>query len=288
MPAYPLARCLPCLSLLVGAITGCQEFHDYRPVAIQALDAETKAPIAGANVRISYPLSEHALAPYDSLGTTDQEGIVRLRAAPYDKAGAQVEASAQGYLRQEKSLTADAVRAIEPPGWFEQVEQRPVSFVVELYAEPRPTVELIVPRDYRGLIKAHTHFREDIPCPKGQRIFRYEVRSTGEVDVSGPSLLMRLLPPDFHAVFADGTSLGPQPKDAEIGFWPLRTEGSTQYFWVGTRDQLDNFRRDEFARSVTTSQPASTPKAQGGGKHGRRGNPAPSDPSVMPAGSNSP
>ena len=288
MPNHRLARCLPCLALLVGAIAGCQEFHDYRPVAIQALDAETKAPIAGANVRISYPISEHAFAPYDSLGTTNQEGMVRLRAAPYDTAGSQLEASAQGYLRQEKSLTADAVRSIEPAGWFEKVEQRPVSLVIELYAEPRPTVELTVPSDYRGLVKVETHFREDIPCPAGQRIFGCEVQSTGEAVVSGPLLLTRLLPPDFHAKLGNGTPLGSQPKDAEVGFWPLRTEGATLYFWVGTRDQLDNFRREEFARSVTTSQPSGPPKSQGGGKHGRHGNTAPTDSSLTPAGSDSP
>jgi hypothetical protein len=73
---------------LLAVAPGCQAFHSYRPVPVLVRDAESKQPIPGAHVRISYPLMEPAYAPpADSSGPTGADGVARLRAAPYGEAG---------------------------------------------------------------------------------------------------------------------------------------------------------------------------------------------------------
>ena len=86
--------------------------HTYRPVAVQALDAETRQPIPGATVRLWYPGVEPARAPYDLFRTTGDDGIAHLHAAPYGEGGVMMEVTAKGYLFAEKDLTVEAVQAI--------------------------------------------------------------------------------------------------------------------------------------------------------------------------------
>src|ERR1700733_2519280 len=182
-------RCLIYPVLLLALACGCQTLHRYRPVAVLARDAETKKPIPGAEVQLSYPLTQASLAPYNSRGTTPEDGIVRLRAAPYGDLGVRVEANAPGYMYEEKYLTVAEVQAIEPAHWFEDVDRRPAAVVLELYADPHPTVELVVPTDYRGRIKAQFHIEPDAPCPPGQRCFTFTVPPSGVVQMIGPPLL---------------------------------------------------------------------------------------------------
>src|SRR5262249_35647654 len=152
---------------LLALAAGCQSFHSYRPVVVQVRDGETRQPIADAEVRIWYPMTVGSIAPYDSSGLTGADGVVRLRAAPYADACVVLDANAKGSLYETRDIPVAAVQAIPPPGWFEAVEQRPVSFVLDLYPGPRPTVELVVPAGYRGLVKVEVRPREDVPCPPG-------------------------------------------------------------------------------------------------------------------------
>jgi hypothetical protein len=269
-----LARPLSCLAFLLAAASGCQALHDYRPVSVQARDAETKQPIPGAQVHISYPLTEHAVAPADSSGTTGADGVALLRAAPYGHAGIAVQATAPGYMFENKTLTVEAVQAIEPPSFFCNDSPRPVSFVVDMYAEPHPSVELVVPTGYRGLIKAEMQFRDDAACAPGQRTFTYDVQPSGSAQVIGPPLLRRVLAPDFHAKFSDGTPLTGHPENANLGFWWLRSEGNTQIFWVGTQLEYDNIHHASEREGTGEPRVSSTPKAAGrGGHRGGKGNP---------------
>jgi hypothetical protein len=206
---------------------------------VQAIDADTKQPIPGAEVRISYPFAQPSHAPCNSSGTTESDGIARLRAAPHGDDCVLVEVNAPGHLRESKTLNAQAVQAIEPAHLFEAVDRRPASVVLEVYAEPRPTVELIVSAGYRGLVKVEVQIREDTPCAAGQRRFSYPVPSSGEVEVSGPPLLRHVASQDFCAHLSDGTPLSCQARDAEVGFWWVSGDGHFQTFLVGTRDQFD-------------------------------------------------
>jgi len=231
---------LLCLVFLLVIAPGCQALHRYRPVAVLARDAETKQPIAGAEVRISYPFTPPTCAPWDSSGTTDRDGVVRLRAAPYGESGIMVDVTAKGYMFEGKGIPTEVVAAIPPAGIFETVARRPVDFVVELYAEPHPTIELVVPAGYRGLIKVEVRAQDDVPLVPGQRCFSYVVPASGAVQVVGPSFLRRVFPQDYRARLADGPSLTRQAKDAELGFLWLKSESGWQYFVVGTRREFDD------------------------------------------------
>jgi len=254
------------VSLLLLA-PGCQALHRYRPVAVLARDAETKQPIAGAEVRITYPFTAPTCAPWDSSGTTKADGVAHLRAAPYGENGIMLDVTAKGYMFEDKGIPIEAVVAIPPAGIFEAVARRPVNFVMELYAEPRPTIELIVPVGFRGLVKVDVQIKDDAPLVAGQRCFSYIVPASGAVQATGPSLLRRVFPQDYHAKVADGTPLTRQAKDAEIGFWWLKSESGCQYFVLGTRNEFDDLR----SAYEKTGEGHSSGGSGGGRSHRHRG-----------------
>lgn len=239
-PIYPV--------LLAALAPGCQVFHDYRPAPIQVLDAETNKPIAGAQVRLSYPTLHPNYAPWTSAGQTDSDGIVTLRAACVPTSITMVEATAPGFMLESKELPAKMVQSL-------RTDKRPACLVLALYAEPRPAVELVVPAGYRGLVKADVQIPEDGPVAPGQRTFRYEVAPSGAVLVTGPPVLRRVLPQSFELTYADGVPLGRQAKQAELGYWWLKSEGDVQYFLVGTQQEFDNYRRVSTREERAISSP---------------------------------
>jgi hypothetical protein len=258
-----------CLVHTAFLLSGCQALHVYRPVSIQVRDAETKKPIPGAEVRLSYPLAQSSLAPWEPVGTTGSDGITRLRAAPYGEIGVLLDVSLPGYMSEQKSYPVEAVQAIKPAGFFESTDQRSVNFVIDLYAEPFPGVELVLPDGYRGTVKVTVKVRDDMACPPGQRLFSYVVPPSGIVQVTGPPLLRRVYSPDFHARYANGTVLNRQPQDDEIGFWSLDSEGENENFLVGTRAEYAALRRAEQHESGGHNR--SSGGKGGGGGRGRRG-----------------
>ncbi len=122
-------------ALLLALAAGCQVFRPGRPVSVIALDAETKKPIPGAELRISYPLSPAYRAPAESAGKTGEDGAAILLAASADE-GLAMEATAPGYLYEQKSLPAEAVPGIQNPFFPFGARWRPhaVPLVMELYA----------------------------------------------------------------------------------------------------------------------------------------------------------
>ena len=171
-----LARCLVCPVFLLATLPGCQAFHAYRPVTVLARDAETKKPIPGAQIRISYPLAQSSAAPWESVGSTNSDGTVQLRAAPYGDAGILVDAVLSGYMTEQKSYPVDAVKAIPSFHFFDSGGRHAPDFVVDMYAgKPFPQVELVVPNGYRGTVKAAVQIQDDAPFTPGQRrLFSYE------------------------------------------------------------------------------------------------------------------
>jgi hypothetical protein len=237
-------RLVHCLALLFALVSGCQFLHSYRPVTVLVRDAETKKPIPDAEIHLSYPLTRDSLAPCDSSANTGPDGLARLRAAPYGHYGVLMETNASGYQVESQDVSADAIQEVSPAHLFEDVNRRPADFVVELYAEPRFAVELIVPAGYRGLIKTTLHIDENVPCPPGQRCFRYEVSPRSDVvAVKGPTILRRVSPSDFKARYAGGELLGEKMDLVTVGFRWLKRDGDDNYFVVGTRNEYDQFRR---------------------------------------------
>jgi hypothetical protein len=261
-----LARCLVCPIVLIVAASGCQALHSYRPVPILVKDADTKQPIAGAEVRISYPFTENARAPWCSSGITGSDGVARLRAAPVGDIGILVELETRGYLSERKDLPIATVQALQPAHWFEEVERRPAAIVFEMYAEPRPTVELIVPSGYRGMVQVRVQAQDNAPCAPGQRKFSYVVSEPAVALVTGPSILAHVLPPDFVARYAHGQILSRDPKNGEPGLWWMKSEGEAQYFLVGTRGEFDILCRSDDSSGAHGRHSSSVGKGAGRGR----------------------
>jgi len=258
------ASYLCCAILQLGFAAGCQTLQGARPFPVMVRDAETKAPISGAEVVVSYPTSRSSLGPCDSSRLTGGDGIVRLWVAPFGD-GITLQAAAKGYLPESKDVAVTVIQRIAPVRLFEAADDRPANVTIEMYSEPQFTVELIVPIGYRGLIKVDVDLRDEIPCPRNQRCFSYPTSPSGDVRVVGPSLLRRVLPQGYHARYADGTPLDGEMSAAKVGFRWLKQEGKSQYYYVvGTQYEYDRFARDlrEEEKSSRGSQDA--------GKEGNR------------------
>ena len=262
-----------CLALVVAALCGCQS---YRPVAVEVRDAETKRPIPGAEVRISYPVKNTTFPPMESAGLTAGDGIARLQATPYGDAGTAFEVSAKGYMAEHRYLTAKEVEAFAPAGWFEDVTRRSPGMVLEMYAEPRPTVELIAPIGFRGMIKIKVQTQEGAPLKPGQRLFTYEIPPSGEVLATGHPMLRRVTPLDYKARYPDGTPLERTDNILTVGLRWLKCDGNTQYFVIGNLRDF-NEARQWLQREAAGQNQAADGKA--GGRHGKRGG----DPSAVSA-----
>jgi hypothetical protein len=270
-----LTRALICAVLPLAIASGCQALYPYRPISVLVRDAETKQPISGAEVLIDYPFTPPSHAPWDSSGTTAADGMARLKAAP---AGGDigVEARAKGYLFEDTILPPEAVRPGDTAHSAKAVDPHAPTVVLDLYAEPRPTVELVVPNGYRGVVKAELQIQEDAPCPPGQRCFSYEVPASGIISVTGPSLLHRVL--DYRFRYADGTPLTRRASGFDVGSWWLRNEGNTQFFVVGTLSDYEEMRHSDPKQGEDHRSPNGG-KGNGRGRRGGRGNPSSSDPS---------
>jgi hypothetical protein len=235
-------------------------------------DADTGEPLPGAEVRLSYPRTDSPLAPGDQFGTTGADGVALLRAAPYGDTGVVVGAAAKGYMPEEQFLS---IKALEEAG--------PARVILAVYSGPRPTVELVLPMGYRGVVHADVHIDEEAPCPRGQRCFRFEVPPSGVVQVSGPALLRRVDSPDFRARYTDGPPLTREAKDDEVGLWGLKSQGNRYTFLVGTHSQYTIYRSRPSEES-TGDGGGKRSSGRGQGKH-RRGGQPPSAPGTAGTGS---
>jgi hypothetical protein len=259
-------RCLAYPAFLAVLTSGCLSFRKSREVTVQVLDAETGKPVAGAEVRVHYPLVRASYAPPPAVATAGTDGIVQLKTAQVADLTAVVEATAAGYLCAAENLPVE-LEATTGRG--------PAPFALKMFAGPRPTVELVLPDGYRGVVKVQTRIQDDAPCTPGQRLFRYEVPSTGTVLVVGPPLFRRS-PPEFQARHVSGAVLGKHPRDTDIGFWWLQTEAPYEVYVVGTHDEFLALRPDRQEEEGPSIRPAG---GSGGRRGGRGGGGSPGGPS---------
>jgi len=260
--------------LVVFTAVGCQMMHPSIPVAVTIRDAETKAPIPGAEVVFLYPTDDSSSHARDSTGKTDPYGVAQIRAATGDDALPQIKISAPGYLPEQKGVPGDALRAIKAAEsfWSSTSHQTPVEIAMEVYRGPVPTVELIVANGFRGLIKVEVRIREDVVYEPGQRVFPRNVPSDGSVQVEGPPILRHDRGPVFCARYGDDNALIPTQdlKDDEIGFRWLRCEGRTEFFVIGTRAELEKYRRAT-AKGGGSDSGSDKGSGKGGGRRGGGG-----------------
>lgn len=238
-----LARYLLCLVCLFFLTTGCQVFHADPTLAVLVRDAETKKPLPTAEVYLCQRLKQDGVAPCHSSGLTHEDGIAQVRAEPGGEFGIQLQAIARGYLSETLNVTAESLKKIASTPARPPSEHCPADFVLEVYAEPGFTVELVVPPGYRGLVKADIQLQENLASPPGQRCFPFSVSPEGMVRINGPSLLQRVSAPDYRARYANGPLLG-KAMDAEtVGFRWLKGSGTEHFFVVGTQMDYETHHR---------------------------------------------
>ena len=247
--------------------------HAPVPVAVTIRDAETKAPIPGAEVVFMYPRdTEDPLSSVrDSTSKTGLNGVAQVKAATGDDAMPQVKISVAGYLTEQKILPGETLRAIKAADPFLSFSSNrtPVEVAFEVFRGPAPSVELIVANGYRGMVKVEVRIREDVVYEAGQRVFSRNVPSDGLVQVEGPPILRYDRGPVFSARYADTNVLLPTQdlKDDEIGFRWLRCEGRTEIFVIGTRGEWERYRRAGAKGSGSDSGSGKS----GGGRRGGGG-----------------
>jgi uncharacterized membrane protein YgcG len=234
-------------------------------VAVTIRDAETKAAIPGAEVALLYPTDDSLSHPHDSTGKTDPSGVAKVQALAGDDAMPQIKIVAAGYLPEQKGLSGEALRAIKAADafWSSSKNRAPIEIAFEVYRGPAPSVELIVANGYRGLVKVEVRIREDVVYEPGQRNFSRVVPGDGNVQVEGPPVLRYDRGPFFCARYADANATLPTEnlKPEDIGFRWLRTDGRTEVFVIGNRDEWERYRR---------AAPKSSGGDSGAGKGGRR------------------
>jgi hypothetical protein len=264
--------------LLMAAFAGCQSLHSYRPVVFLVRDAETHQPITEAEVQVCYPLTRPSVAPHDAKGSTNEQGTARLEVALVDDDVIHAEASARGYMTEGIRLPLEVVRACKPSPLFGNDEKRAINFMLDLYAEPRFQIELVLPNGYRGIVRADVQLQEQLPAAPGQRSYSYQVGPKGDVLVNGPVVLRHVMPRDYRARFADGTPLKTDPASTDVALRPLRAEGQVEYFVVGIESELTDLMPAHTAGDESHGHGGGKGGGRGGGgRHGRGGSSLNSD-----------
>ena len=248
-------------------LSGCQAFHAYRPIDVEVRDGETKQPIAGVEVKISYPLETDSFAPAESKAITGGDGIAHVQAAPYGRAGIRLDVRGKGYMSEVKYLSVEEVQAIEPAHWFADANRRRSVVVMEMFADPAPMVELIAPVGYRGPIKAEVQVRAELPTTAGQRSFSFPVSASGEAVAAGPALFRQVSSANMRVRFADDRPLTFRAKESALGYWYVKYEGRCYYFFIGTPADYEGYCKSQQNRDTPSG-------GDGKGKRGRKGSDA--------------
>lgn len=221
----PISR-FPILFLLIVPATGCQLLHPTPPLDISVRDAETKAPIPDAHVTVW----RASLETSPKSGNTGPDGAVKIPAPPTADTPLLYEVVARGYLTRQTDVPA--IRTAN-------------GGVLEVFAEPRPYVELVLPDGYKGLIRARIRVQPDVQVPFRQRQYAFNVPPSGVVDVILPPIFTRGSTPDIRVRYANGTTLPRTAKDYEIGCRWLQADAENGYiFVIGTQYETDEIRRN--------------------------------------------
>ena len=213
------------LLVIIVPFSGCQTLHPTAPVDVQVRDAETQAHIAGAQVR-AWRTAVHSVT---TAGTTGPDGQAQIPTPPGEGSLLQFEATAQGYLPK-------------PAG--QAIVRSPTGVILEMYAEPRPVLELVVPTGYRGIVKTTFRVQNDLKFEPRQRLFSFPVPASGVVAVVVPPIFTPGMTPNIRTRYADGTMLPRDAKDFELGCRWLKADPESEHiFVIGTQWEADEIRR---------------------------------------------
>lgn len=199
------------LSAALLVLPGCLASYQYVPVTVTVLDAESNAPIQGAQVDLHYLYMMCLNPPRNISVETGSDGRVEIEEATFGSNAWKV--SAPGYIAQWTSSPADG-----SPG-------NPREF--RLYREPEPEVVVVIPTGYVGPVfldfMPSNTWIQDAP---GSRRFRFESSANGYVPIIASPLIRRATVVT-RAEYRDGTPIA-RAGDASDHELALR--------WVGTCD----------------------------------------------------
>ena len=255
----------PALSLAIVCLAGCTVYRP-REVTVLVRDAETHRPIPGAAVSLSNP---HTGADPVKAAT----GVIGVAAVPFTPSAGEpilIEADAASYVADSVVAGEAAVADVPPAPFFSRSLPRTPDFTVDLYAAPKFGVELVVPPTYHGLLHVDLSFRDDVPIPKGQRVFPFTASPTGEVKGTGPGVLRKVPASEYTARTTAGTPVG-GPTDADgIALRFLRHEDGCDVFVLGTKEEFEKYHKD-LPKDTTAAPDTSKHGGKGGRGGGRRG-----------------
>jgi hypothetical protein len=231
---------------------GCKTTKPEPNIAVHIRDAETKAPINGALAKVTD--IRDPVSTRNKMATAGGDGIAQVHALSEGGEGF-LEVSASSYLTETQEIHDGATTK----GLQQNIE-------IELFAGPRPTIELVIPAGFKGLIKAEFNVSAEATGSPGLRTFRYQVGADGHAELAGPPVLRCATPLSFVAIAPDGT---PLPKEMGITDTALRwvkTTDTTDYFVYGSQADCNDARKNLNALENTSG-----PKAQGDGKGQSKG-----------------
>jgi hypothetical protein len=250
-----MARGLFMLFALLAASAGCVSNRP-APVPVRIIDAETKMPVAGAEVRLWNPDARGSSPGRNSSGVTDPDGVVYVRCESKPDEAVVMEVKAAGYWSEQ----AD----------FKRTPTDEAANVVEVFSGKRPSVEFLLPVGFRGPIKARIVV-QDPPPQSGQREFSIAVPSNGAVQIVGSPILKYASGPTFRAKFANGEPVPTQLSELQVGLRWLQVVGDMHYFVVGTQADWNAAHAELVADLPNSPRPASKGNGGGGGGRGGRG-----------------
>jgi hypothetical protein len=207
---------------IVASLPGCCSVYVNRPVTFHVRDAETKQPIEGAAIKVVYMRFMEISIPMTGWGptegVTDRDGKLTLVVDPY-KDRFMMNTTAKGYLPEEHRSGTWVTKRVAPRKRFEWKND----FVLELYAEPLGDVDLVFPKDYRGVVLVRFAPTDHPPDVPGRRRVRYDVPASGVVEIKESWLLERPLNyTRIHAQLRDGTTVPTLDGPGALEDWDAR------------------------------------------------------------------
>ena len=210
-----------CGVLWLLPLAGCCAYpsYCYRTVTVTVRDAETGRVIPGAVVETGYNEALTHVAPRPSRGVTGEGGTTRVRVAK-DPTGIFIHAEAKGYLDPWAGGVYPNGRPYvsspytELPAWpFDAV-------TLTLYAEPAPSVVLVVPDGYAGPIPVGRGYgRRGNPWP-GRRVFEVLWEPGQTASLRGIPQMSFSPPTITHVRYVGGQEI-PRgvPRTDGVGWW---------------------------------------------------------------------
>lgn len=166
---------------LFGAVvlpwTGCIAFYKHQDVSMRVTDGETRQPLPGAKVEVQYHgyLIWNPPDPAEP-AFTGADGMASMRLATFGQM-THWSIEKNGYLRESGAATIGDAKPLRFGQLFRIAKG--AHNEIELFRKPAPIGSLLLPQDYRGLVRIYFNHPEARQPQPGQREFEVHVSGGG-------------------------------------------------------------------------------------------------------------